>query len=319
MGYQDTSRQRTSTAHGGSIAKSSVGSASAKLASIFLAALSLMIPAHADQSFAQHLTKHDLLAVAFPSWPGGRASSGASIDHIASIDLPKIDWPWLESRHYTSERATIVQINPMRVIRLDAKRAVLLTWALPIGDGVSAACHYGCTYAIGAYFYSLGPEGWALSRRIDVVDTVFADSINKVGVEAWPGHGVLVSAIADRFAQGKGVWDLWLMGIESQSTYFNFSTSMGENDLGFLDDCDKILSPNFRPRPGTDYSSECSRADGTWRIDGDSIRIDINGLTREMAEGGHWLPLKRLSWHAKLQPKNGKLELESGSLPGFGI
>lgn len=307
----------------------------AAFAALLACLTSCMTPAFAER-LAPTANPRDLLAVAFPAWhppqgatPAGPHRSGIPrTPTIPRIHLPGLAWPWLpkpgEDMHTTTMNTRTVQITPLSVVRIDDSNVVLLTVAEPVGGD----CHYGCIFEAGLYFFSKGSGGWRLARRIDLARELDGELPDEVVVRTWPGHGTLLSMTRERCYQDACAADLDLMGFEAGRLLYTFETSISVDSLrsefksgdGDDHDCTEILSNSFKPDEDLTFDFiRCHQGHGTWRIDGDGIAFTFHDAEHRVDEAGHLGRLTTSVTHARVEPRNGQLELVKGELPEYGI
>jgi hypothetical protein len=284
------------------------------------------------ETLSPSIKPEDLLSAAYPQWNGRFDSSPDKAEPIrlGPINLPTVNWPWgpADVTNHSGEvdaDATTVDIVPMSVIRLDDQHAVMVTRALqtnPMGANPSCSTT-GCTYAIGAYFFTQSESKWKLTKRQEVVDTAHSSlSPAQAHVDRWPGHGVLFSIrMPSYYRSDTNEWVL-LMGLEPDRVTFSRSISLSEDITNDDENCtDALLIPNREPKRNTGYgdSLDCRRAKGNFKIDGDSILIDYEQSIRKANSNGRLLPLDHSRTSVKLIPSNGKLIVVFGTLPEFGF
>ena len=290
-----------------------------------LLALSVALgTATADEPTAASLSRRELLGLAFPAWqPALDATGKPAATMIDAIDLPAVRWPWLvkgqDRRGDIDDPATTVEVVPMNVTRLDDTHAVLTTWALPAGDEREAACDsYSCTYALGTYFFVRDGERWRLSKRVDAAAAAYGSDRPKVRAAAWPGQGFVLGATLKDCHGGACVERVSLLGLAPDQLLFAFDTAISKDDSAANEaDCGSIEKPHYVLADDVP-DVHCNEAQGTWRVEGDAIRIDFDETSRRV-EDGKLGPLIRTRYFALLKPRDGKLVLAKGKLGNYGL
>lgn len=275
--------------------------------------------AHAEQPLSATLSRRDLLAAAFPEWRPARDLTGKpAATFIDAIAMPQVAWPWLPHAP-NADGATTVHVVPLNVTRLDETHAVLVTWALPVAS--DAACDsYFCTYALGAYFFTRSGDAWRLSHRVDVAANPYGSTAPKARVERWAERGFVIGTTQQHQHGGYEVEHVALLGLAPDQLMFSFQTNISKDDNAAHDyDCNGILDPSYVPPVDGLPPVRCEEADGKWRVEGDSIRIDFAERSRATDETGRLLPPVRKNFFARLQPSSGTLSLVDGRLGDYGL
>jgi hypothetical protein len=205
------------------------------------------------------------------------------------------------------------------VTRLDETHAVLVTWALPVGEGHYTACDsYYCRYALGAYFFTKHGAAWRLSRRIDVAANPYGSTLPEARVQKWPGRGFVLATSQQHQHGGYSVEHLTLLGLAPDQLLFSFQTNISKDDgAAHMYDCKQVLDPSYKLPSDFEDSINCDEAEGKWRVDGDSIRIDFSERSRATDEAGHLLPITKAKFFARMKPRNGELVLVEGKLGNY--
>lgn len=307
----------------------------AACAALLACLTSCVTPAFAER-LAPTTQPRDLLAIVFPAWhptegamrnwPHRRGTPWTPA--IAHIRLPALAWPWLSTPGVDGHSATMdmeaVQITPLSLVRIDESHVALLTVAEPVGRD----CHYGCIMEAGVYFFDKEPGGWRLGRRLDLARELDGELPGKISVRRWPGHGKLLSLERDNCYQGICVADLDLLGFAPNQLLYAFETTIRLDDMqatikaddGSDHDCYELLSESFKADEDMTFDvGHCHQGSGTWRIDGNGIAFGFEDAQREVDEAGHLGRLVRNAFHARVELRNGRLELVSGKLADFAI
>ncbi|MBK6294931.1 MAG: hypothetical protein IPF55_12030 [Rhodoferax sp.] len=128
------------------------------LASCLLSQLGCTKP---ETKYSATLERASLMLLPFPTWNAGGAGRVQRVDLSATATEKN-------KANFTAVRA---EITPLYVVRLDDSHAVLLTQALPVGEGDQPyACH-ACAGTIGAYFFAHNAAGWRQTKRHDALAT----------------------------------------------------------------------------------------------------------------------------------------------------
>jgi hypothetical protein len=298
-----------------------------RLLASFLALSVCCLAARADEALAPTLNRRDLLVAAFPAWKPARDASGRPTQAaIPSIHLPGVTWPWTDKgRRSGRHELEGVNVTAMDVIQLDATHAVLMTLVLPDAAAHEQACDsYSCTYALGSYFFERVDQGWRLSRREDVAGTLDGSAAPRMHVRAWADRGYVVDATTNDCHGGDCVERLALIGVAPNTKVFSFEATIGFDASGFgrpdPEDCERLLERGFKVPDDADYHpGDCARADGSWRVDGEALRIDVDERRRTIADDGSVEPLERTHPFARLVPDHGTLKVIEGTLPNYGL
>jgi hypothetical protein len=94
-----------------------------------------------------------------------------------------------------------------------------------------------------------------------------------------------------------------------------------QNDDSYELRCSTYVSPKYEPKRRTPVpvGFECRVGWGKWEIDGEEIRATYERYTRTADAQGRLLPLKHEVQVVRLVPRDGKLQVLSGTLPDFGF
>ena len=285
--------------------------------------------ARADDTSPSAPTRRDLLALAFPGWhPASLAEVPAGKPAIQRLRVPKVAWPFHGGiGDSTNQPRDIVKIAPLDVVRMDDTHAVLATWALSSDDHRAAACDsYYCTYALGLYFFEWADAGWHLRKRMDVATSLDGSAAPASRVQMWPGRGAVLGISQENCHGGDCVDRLQLLGLETGRIGFRFDMATGiyEGDRFSPDPCSEVVDPAYKPRPEENYANvNCRLAHGQWRVDGDTLRVDIEESSRKAhddPQGNPVLGKLRIQQRVvRLARQGSTLKVVDGKLPDYAL
>lgn len=267
-------------------------------------------------------TASGLMKIAFPDWKPN--------PHPRRNDLPASitrHFPLVPDERSPKYKFTIA---PLVVASLDNSHAVLLaSGTVDLGSN----CDYSCTYAIGAYFFTAGARGWALSKSIHVVSEDLASfPPYHTKVVRWPGYGVIASFWLNNNAQGDSADEVYLLRLTPGHATELFHTSIAEDNdgaagLSSLDGsedipCGYALNPKLQAPAAANLSADqkCYHSDGSWTLRGNTIVFEFHGVVRATDDNGKLRPLQ--TWHKRavvMPKKGGGLKLISGDLPVYTV
>ena len=266
------------------------------------------------------LKRDSLMPVAFPGWRPGDKGVPTN-PKVPSSEIVKLSVGGKTSRYF---------VEPLAVTRLDAKHAAMIASTIPI-DPESGGPDYGCggsnycpDYSpIGAYIFTRGMAGWALTRRADLVTTVTGYDVDHFKVQRWPGHGLVVAFATTYGYQSEYVTTLTMISLQPNRVIPLLNTSLSTG-ADFIDGgelgCEDVLNPKYnQPKNVTINYANCASTLGQWRFEGNRIRLTFRWASRGVDGNGRLAPLKSWKTRAELEWTGGELKLVKGNLPDFGI
>lgn len=287
---------------------------------------------------SQSLKRDELMPLAFPNWKRGPERAGLALPptEVVEIGIPK--WPtktpWLptpgDEPKPESESSTVLA-EPVAVIRMDPNHGVMVATIQQV-QGNQTSCGYGCPTLVGAYFFEQRETVWVLTKRVDAAAYVEYGP-QDVKVEKWTGHGFILTFGDGGCWQGACSTTLVMLGLQPDrvipllSTSFSVSTvgvtaseDVNPNDVENFVTCGDVLNPTH-PLPknfklGTD---ECKEVQGHWQLEGDRVRFDFSGKSRQNDANGDVAPLKEWTSTAILEWTGSSLRLVEGELPSLGV
>jgi hypothetical protein len=305
----------------------------------FLALSILSCVALADTPPVAIPSANELMVIAFPGSRIGPpdASGHRTVDPGSrqfKVPMGMRETPWLASAKALSTLDT--QKTPyipeaLLVVPLDGSHVALITRDQEDFDQTGGNCSYGCMSCFGVYFFTPGPKGWVVSKRVDVAAVMETLGEIRTRVEEWPLHGRVVSILSNVSYQGTSTDEVVLLALQADHLIPLLKTDIGEDEDGIRvgstgsdDDpeevlCLEVLKPDFDPSKGS-YGPgvECHSSDGTWKFAGDRVEFEFRGDVRKVTEDGKLLPIEH--WRKKaavaLQP-DGSVKLVYGELPSY--
>jgi hypothetical protein len=285
--------------------------------------LPLAVAASAVESSAVSATlkRDSLMLSVFPGWQrAGKA--GVSYSVAPASEVVKVG--------ANSDLSGDYFVEPLGVIRIDEQHATMLTTAMPIDpetgevdNGCSSSYCAGSDY-IGAYFFTLGDEGWKLTGRQEFVTKLEGDYAGKFKTQMWPGHGLVVSFTPEYGYQGQSVINLTMLALQPNKVISLLETSLSKSsnliDNSDTPNCQIMLDPKYTQPEGLDVGfTNCGETVGHWEFQGDELKLVYRWATREGDEKGRLKPLKLWETITVVQWTDSKLKLVKGQLQEFGI
>ncbi len=197
--------------------------------------VTLLLGPAAASAMPSELQRADLMRLVFPHWQ--ETEPGRKVE----LQLRNQDKHWRLIAG--SEHAVAALVSPLQVVRLDDGHAVVLTQAVEISDGQLQASHAASAW-LGAYFFSLGADGWTLSSRIDGFDQQgFFGAVGATRIERIAPHRVVLTLQNDSCWQGFcGTWlSIYELGASSVQTLLR-STPLQASSENASEACTDLLS-----------------------------------------------------------------------------
>lgn len=276
-------------------------------------ALAALVMSGCDKQKVAHsksLERNALMSIVFPGWK----KTGPA--RIQEVELPESG----ASENSPQRSITKADIEPIYVVRLDEKHAVMLTHTLPVTDDNQLMDCHACSNYVGAYFFALDDAGWRLTKQQDdAVRTGLEGNLGDTKIVQFGSLGYVFASEWGSCWQGYcGSW-LVLAGLQpDRATVLAKGIPMAAQNAGAYADCTERLTnkdaSSILPKEQVSMQ-ECFDVSGAWKPDGATLKVIFQSTISSVDDNGRILPRKEARESAIYEVKNGTFTLEKGRNP----